>query len=74
MRARGFWNCGFPAIATTSAGIAYALGYPYGERLTRATRCLIGRMGQELRERGTYASIPEGESPYPEANRLFSVE
>ena len=35
MSARVFEDCGFPAIATTSAGIAYALGYPDGERLGR---------------------------------------
>src|SRR5437870_13867630 len=27
---------GFPAIATSSAGIAFALGYPDGERIARA--------------------------------------
>ena len=26
---------GFPAIATTSAGIAFSLGYPDGERIPR---------------------------------------
>lgn len=35
MSARVFEDCGFPAIATTSAGIAYALGYPDGEYLDR---------------------------------------
>lgn len=35
MSARVFEGCGFPAIATTSAGIAWALGYPDGERLGR---------------------------------------
>jgi 2-methylisocitrate lyase-like PEP mutase family enzyme len=30
-----FEGCGFPAVATTSAGIAWALGYPDGERLGR---------------------------------------
>ena len=35
MSARVFESCGFRAVATTSAGIAYALGYPDGERLTR---------------------------------------
>ena len=35
MSARVFEDCGFPAIATTSAGIAYAFGYPDGERLGR---------------------------------------
>lgn len=33
--ARVFEDCGFPAIATTSAGIAWAMGYPDGERLGR---------------------------------------
>ena len=28
-------ECGFPAIATTSAGIAYSLGYPDGQRISR---------------------------------------
>lgn len=31
--ARVFEDCGFLAIATTSAGVAWALGYPDGERL-----------------------------------------
>ena len=35
MSSRVFENCGFAAIATTSAGIAYALGYTDGERLGR---------------------------------------
>jgi 2-methylisocitrate lyase-like PEP mutase family enzyme len=33
--ARIFEDAGFPAIGTTSAGVAFALGYPDGERLTR---------------------------------------
>lgn len=33
--ARIFEEAGFPAIATTSAGIANALGYPDGERISR---------------------------------------
>lgn len=33
--ARVFEDCGFPAVATTSAGIAWALGYPDGELLGR---------------------------------------
>ncbi|MGH7707335.1 MAG: isocitrate lyase/phosphoenolpyruvate mutase family protein, partial [Vulcanimicrobiaceae bacterium] len=31
--ARIFEAAGFPAIATTSAGVAWALGYPDGERV-----------------------------------------
>ena len=33
--ARIFEEAGFPAIATTSAGIAFSLGYPDGERIPR---------------------------------------
>jgi 2-methylisocitrate lyase-like PEP mutase family enzyme len=33
--ARIFEEAGFPAIATTSAGIAYSLGYPDGQRIPR---------------------------------------
>ena len=28
-------SCGFPALATTSAGVAYAAGYPDGQRISR---------------------------------------
>ncbi len=35
LSARVFEECGFAAVATTSAGISYALGYPDGERLSR---------------------------------------
>src|SRR2546422_2411180 len=28
-------EAGFPAVATTSAGVAWALGYPDGERISR---------------------------------------
>jgi 2-methylisocitrate lyase-like PEP mutase family enzyme len=33
--ARIFVDAGFPALATTSAGIAFSLGYPDGERISR---------------------------------------
>src|SRR2546422_11041833 len=33
--ARIFVEAGFAALATTSAGIAYSLGYPDGERISR---------------------------------------
>ncbi len=34
--ARIFVEAGFPALATTSAGIAFSLGYPDGEKISRA--------------------------------------
>ena len=33
--ARIFEDAGFPAIATTSAGVAFSLGYPDGQRISR---------------------------------------
>jgi 2-methylisocitrate lyase-like PEP mutase family enzyme len=33
--ARIFEEAGFPAVATSSAGVAFSLGYPDGERITR---------------------------------------
>src|SRR5258707_5638966 len=33
--ARIFEEAGFPAIATTSAGIAFTLGYPDGQKISR---------------------------------------
>jgi len=33
--ARIFEQAGFPAVATTSSGVAAALGYPDGERISR---------------------------------------
>src|SRR5712692_5494710 len=33
--ARVLEELGFPAIATTSAGVAFALGYPDGQRISR---------------------------------------
>ncbi len=35
--ARIFVEAGFPALATTSAGIAFSLGYPDGEKISRAS-------------------------------------
>ncbi|PYX67830.1 MAG: carboxyvinyl-carboxyphosphonate phosphorylmutase, partial [Acidobacteria bacterium] len=34
--ARIFEEAGFGAIATTSAGVAFTLGYPDGERISRS--------------------------------------
>jgi len=35
LSARVLEELGYPAIATTSAGVAFALGYPDGQRVTR---------------------------------------
>ncbi len=45
--ARIFEEAGFPAIATTSAGIAFSLGYPDGQRIAREE--MIARIGRIAR-------------------------
>src|SRR5271165_3216944 len=45
--ARIFEDAGFPAIATTSAGIAYSLGYPDGQRIPREE--MMARIGRITR-------------------------
>jgi 2-methylisocitrate lyase-like PEP mutase family enzyme len=45
--ARIFEEAGFPAIATTSAGIAFSLGYPDGQRISREE--MIARIGRIAR-------------------------
>jgi 2-methylisocitrate lyase-like PEP mutase family enzyme len=43
--ARVFVTAGYPALATTSAGIAFSLGYPDGERISRADMlAAVGRI------------------------------
>ena len=45
--ARIFEEAGFPAIATTSAGIAFSLGYPDGERIPRTAMLdAVGRIAR----------------------------
>jgi 2-methylisocitrate lyase-like PEP mutase family enzyme len=45
--ARIFEDAGFPAIATTSAGIAFSLGYPDGQRIPREE--MLARIGRIAR-------------------------
>ena len=45
--ARIFEQTGFPAIATTSAGIAFSLGYPDGQRIPREE--MLARIGRIAR-------------------------
>jgi 2-methylisocitrate lyase-like PEP mutase family enzyme len=48
--ARILEECGHPAIATTSAGIAYSLGYPDGQRISRAEMLeVVGRIARAVR-------------------------
>jgi 2-methylisocitrate lyase-like PEP mutase family enzyme len=66
LSARAFESCGFPAVATTSAGIAYSLGYPDGERLGRgemaeATTRMVGAVSVPIT-----ADVEAGYGPSPE--------
>jgi len=45
--ARVFEDAGFPAIATTSAGVAFSLGYPDGQRISREE--MIARIARIVR-------------------------
>lgn len=48
--ARILEECGHPAIATTSAGIAYSLGYPDGQRISRDEMLeVVGRIARAVR-------------------------
>src|SRR5438445_3019175 len=41
---------GYPAIATTSAGVAFALGYPDGQRISRDEMLeVVGRIARSVR-------------------------
>jgi 2-methylisocitrate lyase-like PEP mutase family enzyme len=48
--ARVLEELGFPAIATTSAGVAFALGYPDGQRISREDMLgVVGRVARAVR-------------------------
>ncbi len=48
--ARILEECGHPAIATTSAGIAYSLGYPDGQHISRGEMLeVVGRIARAVR-------------------------
>src|ERR1700704_1420824 len=52
--ARVLEELGYPAIATTSAGIAFALGYPDGQRISRdETLDMVARIARAVRVRVT---------------------
>src|SRR5260370_39417364 len=48
--ARILEECGHSAIATTSAGIAYSLGHPDGQRISRGEMLeVVGRIARAVR-------------------------
>src|SRR5256885_1218410 len=58
---------GFPAIATSSAGVAWALGYADGERISRGEMlAVVRRIAQGVRVPGT-ADVEAGHGATAEA-------
>lgn len=63
--ARLFEAAGFPAIATTSAGIAWSLGYPDGERISRGEMAkAIARIAAAVKV-PVSADLERGYGPVP---------
>ena len=57
---------GFPAVATTSAGVAFSLGYPDGERISRDEMAqVVGRIATRL-SIPVSADMEAGYGPTPE--------
>jgi 2-methylisocitrate lyase-like PEP mutase family enzyme len=72
--ARVFEDAGFPAIATTSAGIAFSLGYPDGQRIPREEMLArIGRIARAVRVPVT-ADIEAGYGSSAEAAAATTLE
>ncbi len=72
--ARIFEEAGFPAIATTSAGIAFSLGYPDGQRIPRAEMLArIARIARAVHVPVT-ADIESGYGPTPEDAAMTTRE
>jgi 2-methylisocitrate lyase-like PEP mutase family enzyme len=64
--ARVFGDAGFGAIATTSAGVAFSLGYPDGQKITREEMLArVGRIARAMRVPVT-ADVESGYGNRPE--------
>src|SRR5437868_10810097 len=64
--ARIIEEAGFPALATTSAGIAFALGYPDGEKISREEMLsVVARIVGAVQVPVT-ADVESGYGPRPE--------
>src|SRR3989454_2296013 len=65
--ARVLEQAGFPALATSSAGVAWTLGYADGERITRGEMLeMVARIAARVRVPLT-ADMEAGYGPGPEA-------
>ncbi len=73
--ARIIEKAGLPAIATTSAGISHSLGYPDGEKISRAEMlAVVARIAKAV-EVPVTADVESGYGPRPEdaAHTAFAV-
>ena len=64
--ARVFEDAGFPAIATTSAGVAFSLGYPDGEKIPRDEMLAVVQRIAEAVEVPVTADMEAGFGTTPE--------
>ncbi|HEV7967539.1 MAG TPA: isocitrate lyase/phosphoenolpyruvate mutase family protein [Candidatus Acidoferrales bacterium] len=64
--ARIFEDQGFPAIGTTSAGIAFSLGYPDGQKITREEMLAVVRRIAEAVDVPVTADVEAGYGSTPE--------
>src|SRR5579862_9767420 len=64
--ARIFEESGFPAIGTSSAGVAFSLGYPDGEKISRDEMLGIVRRIAEAVEVPVTADVEAGFGSTPE--------
>jgi 2-methylisocitrate lyase-like PEP mutase family enzyme len=72
--ARIFEEAGFPALATTSAGIAFSLGYPDGQRIPREEMMArIGRITRAVHAPVT-ADVESGYGSTPEDAAMTTRE
>src|SRR5437660_3236046 len=64
--ARVFEDAGFGAVATTSAGVAFSLGYPDGQKISREEMLArAGRIARAVKVPVT-ADVEAGYGPRPE--------
>jgi 2-methylisocitrate lyase-like PEP mutase family enzyme len=64
--ARIFEDAGFPAIGTTSAGVAFSLGYPDGQKISRGEMLSVVRRIAEAVEVPVTADVEAGFGSTPE--------
>jgi 2-methylisocitrate lyase-like PEP mutase family enzyme len=64
--ARIFEDAGFPAIGTSSAGVAFSLGYPDGEKISRAEMLAVVRRIAEAVDVPVTADVEAGFGSTPE--------